>query len=95
MYLLKRSLHKRCSYIANEQHELIEYIALQKRNKDLRAEQKRQLRVKNSTVTQTNFYFGKDNEVVHASLSPAGDKLVVSIASDKSTRKDSDIMPNY
>ena len=83
------------SYIANEQHELIEYIALQKRNKDLRAEQKRQLRVKNSTVTQTNFYFGKGNEVVHASLSPAGDKLVVSIASDKSTRKDSDIMPNY
>ena len=83
------------SYIANEQHELIEYVALQQRNKNLFAEQKRQLRVKNTTVTQTNFYFGKDNEVVHASLSPAGDKLVVSIASDKSTRKDSDIMPNY
>ena len=83
------------SYIANEQHELIEYVALQQRNKNLFAEQKRQLRVKNTTVTQTNFYFGKDNEVVHTSLSPAGDKLVVSIASDKSTRKDSDIMPNY
>jgi dipeptidyl aminopeptidase/acylaminoacyl peptidase len=83
------------SYIANEQQELIEYVALQQRNKNLFAEQKRQLRVKNSTVTQTNFYFGKDNEVVHASLSPAGDKLVVSIASDKSSRKDSDIMPNY
>ena len=83
------------SYIANEQQELIEYVALQQRNKNLFAEQKRQLRVKNSTVTQTNFYFGKDNQIVHASLSPAGDKLVVSIASDKSTRKDSDIMPNY
>ena len=46
-------------------------------------------------MTQTNFYFGKDNQIVHASLSPAGDKLIVSIASDKSTRKDSDIMPNY
>lgn len=83
------------SYIAAEQHDLIEYVALQKRNKDLRAEQKRQLRVKNSTVTQTNFYFGKDNRVVHASLSPAGDKLVVSVAPAKSARKDSDIMPNY
>jgi|TARA_B110000211_G_C14090187_1_gene558578 dipeptidyl aminopeptidase/acylaminoacyl peptidase len=83
------------SYIAAEQHDLIEYVALQKRNKDLRAEQKRQLRVKNSTVTQTNFYFGKDNRVVHASLSPAGDKLVVSVAPAKSARQDSDIMPNY
>tara|TARA_R110000737_G_C14599477_1_gene488847 strand:+ start:38 stop:2503 length:2466 start_codon:yes stop_codon:yes gene_type:complete len=83
------------SYIANEQDELIEYVALQQRNKDLRAEQKRQLRVKNSTVTQTNFYLGKDNEVVLASLSPAGDKLVVSIAPKKPADKASDIMPNY
>jgi len=83
------------SYISTEQHELIEYVALQQRNKDLLAEQKRQLRVKNGTVTQTNFYLGKDNRVVHASLSPAGDKLVVSVASAKLARKDSDIMPNY
>ena len=83
------------SYIAKEQNELIEYVALQKRNKALRAEQKRQLRVKNSTVTQTNFYLGKGNRVVHASLSPAGDKMVVSVAPVKSSRKDSDIMPNY
>ena len=83
------------SYIAKEQNELIEYVALQQRNKDLRAEQKRQLRVKNSTVTQTNFYFGKGNRVVHASLSPAGDKMVVSVAPAKSSRADSDIMPNY
>ena len=83
------------SYIAKEQNELIEYVALQQRNKDLRAEQKRQLRVKNSTVTQTNFYLGKGNRVVHASLSPAGDKLIVSVASAKSARADSDIMPNY
>jgi dipeptidyl aminopeptidase/acylaminoacyl peptidase len=83
------------SYIAKEQNELIEYVALQQRNKDLRAEQKRQLRVKNNTVTQTNFYLGKGNRVVHASLSPAGDKLIVSVAKAKSARKDSDIMPNY
>lgn len=83
------------SYIGNEQNELIEYVALQQRNKELREEQKRQLRVKNSTITQTNFYFGKGNRVAHASLSPAGDKMIVSIAPAKSSRKDSDIMPNY
>ncbi|MGB1261738.1 MAG: prolyl oligopeptidase family serine peptidase [Cognaticolwellia sp.] len=83
------------SYLATEQHELIDYVALQQRNKALRKEQKRQLRVKNSTVTQTNFYLGKDKRVVHASLSPAGDKLVVSVAPAKSARKASDIMPNY
>tara|TARA_B110000467_G_scaffold16954_1_gene14880 strand:+ start:5134 stop:7599 length:2466 start_codon:yes stop_codon:yes gene_type:complete len=91
----EKSRAESSSYIATEQHELIEYIALQKRNKDLRAEQKRQLRVNNSTVTQTNFYLGKDNRVVHASLSPTGDKLVVSVAPEKSARNDSDIMPNY
>lgn len=90
-----KSSDSNMNYLAKEQSELIEYVALQKRNKDLRAEQKRQLRVKNSTVTQTNFYFGKGNRVVHASLSPAGDKMLVSIAPEKSSRKESDIMPNY
>lgn len=83
------------SYIAAEQHNLIEYVALQSRNKALREEQKRQLRVNNATITQTNFYFGADNRVVHASLSPSGDKMLVSIAPDKPSRNDSDIMPNY
>jgi dipeptidyl aminopeptidase/acylaminoacyl peptidase len=83
------------SYIAKEQHQLIEYVALQHRNAKLRKEQKRELRVNNSTVTQTNFYLGKDKKVVHASLSPSGDKLIVSVAPSKSSRKDSDIMPNY
>ncbi|SEL03008.1 Dipeptidyl aminopeptidase/acylaminoacyl peptidase [Colwellia chukchiensis] len=83
------------SYLASEQQQLIEYIALQKRNKDLRSEQQRQLRVSNSTITQTNFYLGKDNKLVHASLSPAGDKLLVSVTANKPSRKNSDIMPNY
>ena len=83
------------SYIANEQYKLIKTIALKQRNQALRAKQKRQLRVKNSTITQTNFYLGEGNTLVNASLSPAGNKLIVSISSDSLESSDNDIMPNY
>ncbi len=83
------------SYLAKEQHKLISYIALQQRNAKLKEEQKNKLTTNNSSIFQRKFYFGKDNRVSHASLSPAGDKLLVSIASAKSSRDKADIMPNY
>ncbi|GAA0820260.1 prolyl oligopeptidase family serine peptidase [Colwellia sp. D2M02] len=83
------------SYLAKEQHKLIDYIALEHRNAKLKQAQKEQLASGNNSISDTNFYFGKDNRVAHASLSPAGDKLVVSIAAAKSSRDSSDIMPNY
>ena len=83
------------SYLAKEQHKLISYIALQQRNSELIEQQKASLAEQNASITTTKYYFGKDNRVSHASLSPAGDKLLVSIAADKSSRDDSDIMPNY
>ena len=83
------------SYLAKEQHKLIEYIALQHRNSELKQTKKERLLAENSAVNDSKFYFGKDNRVAHASLSPAGDKLLVSIASAKSSRDKADIMPNY
>lgn len=83
------------NYLAKEQHKLINYIALQQRNSKLEEQQKASLAKQNASITTTKYYFGKDNRVSHASLSPAGDKLLVSIAADKSSRDDSDIMPNY
>jgi dipeptidyl aminopeptidase/acylaminoacyl peptidase len=83
------------SYLAKEQHKLIDYIALEHRNAKLKQAQKEALAENNSTVAKTEYYFGKDNRVAHASLSPAGDKLFVSITSAKSSRDSSDIMPNY
>jgi len=83
------------SYLAKEQHKLIDYIALQQRNSELKQKQKKRLATENTAVNDTRFYFGKGNRVAHASLSPAGDKLLVSIASAKSSRDKSDIMPNY
>ncbi len=83
------------SYLAKEQHKLIDYIALQQRNTKLKQTKKERLAAENNSVNDTKFYFGKDNRVAHASLSPAGDKLLVSIASAKSSRDKTDIMPNY
>jgi len=83
------------SYLAKEQHKLIGYIALQHKNKQRRAEQKQHLAKENASISETKFYFGKGNIVSHASLSPAGDKLLVSIAAAKSSRDKTDIMPNY
>jgi len=83
------------SYIATEQAQLINYVALQARNKELREDQKEKLKAQNSTITKSEFVLGAGKRLVHASLSPNGDKLIVSLASSKSSRQDSDIMPNY
>ena len=83
------------SYIAKEQAQLINYVALQARNKELREDQKEKLKAQNSTITKSEFVLGAGKRLVHASLSPNGDKLIVSLASSISSRQDSDIMPNY
>ncbi len=90
-----KNVEEAASYLAKEQHKLISYIALQQRNSKLKEQQKADLEKQNDTITTTKYYFGKDNRVSHASLSPAGDKLLVSIAAAKSSRDKSDIMPNY
>jgi dipeptidyl aminopeptidase/acylaminoacyl peptidase len=83
------------SYIGKEQSKLLKYIALTQKNKQLKNEKSEQLKAKNTTITKSEFYFGKGNRVIHASLSPNGDKMVVAIAKSKSSRAASDIMPNY
>lgn len=83
------------SYIAKEQHKLIDYVALQARNKQLKSDQKETLKSKNSTLTKSEFYLGKGKRIAHAVLSPSGDKMIVSLSDGKPYRADSDIMPNY
>jgi dipeptidyl aminopeptidase/acylaminoacyl peptidase/uncharacterized lipoprotein YehR (DUF1307 family) len=83
------------NYLSKEQHKLIDYIALKYRNSELKQNQKNRLAAENKYVNDSKFYFGKDNRVAHASLSPTGDKLLVSITSAKSSRDKTDIMPNY
>ncbi|MBA6357738.1 MULTISPECIES: prolyl oligopeptidase family serine peptidase [unclassified Colwellia] len=83
------------SYIASEQHDLIAYVALKKRNSELRKNQQEKLKAQNATLTKSDFYLGDNKRINHASLSPNGDKLIVSISSGESSQADSDIMPNY
>ncbi len=83
------------SYLAKEQHKLIDYIALQQRNSKLKEQQTTELALQNSSISQVKYYFGIGNRVSHASLSPTGDKLFISITSVKSSRDKTDIMPNY
>ncbi|WDE07167.1 S9 family peptidase [Thalassomonas viridans] len=83
------------TYIGKEQHKLIDYVALQHRNAKLAKQQKDALEKGNKGITKTDFYLGEGNKIVHASLSPAGDKIFVSIADDVPDRYPSDIMPNY
>lgn len=83
------------SYLAQEQHKLIDYIALQHRNAKLEELQHAELISNNKSITDTKYYFGKGNTLRNASLSPSGDKLLISISSAKSSRDKTDIMPNY
>lgn len=83
------------SYIAQEQHKLIDYVSLQARNKSLKNEHKEQLKSKNVTLTKTEFKLGKGMRIAHAVLSPNADKMIVSITKDTPWRAKTDIMPNY
>ena len=83
------------TYIAKEQAKLINYITLKARNTKLRQQQDEKLIKQNQTITNNNFYFGKDKKVSYASLSPTGNYMLVSVTDAKSTRSKSDIMPKY
>ncbi len=89
------SIAEPISYLAKEQHKLIDYIALQHRNAKLQALQNAEITSNNKSVTDTKYYFGKGNTLRNASLSPKGDKLLISISSANASRDETDIMPNY
>lgn len=81
-------------YLAQQQAELIEFIALEQRNAEQHYQAKQQLQAENATVAPKAFYLGKDMHIVAASLSPKADYMLVSVR--KTTqRNDKDIMPNY
>ena len=82
-------------YLAKEQYGLIDYIALKHRNAKLSEQQIEALTNQNNTITNSKYYFGKGNKVSHVSLSPAGDKLFVSISDANTLSSKTDIMPNY
>jgi dipeptidyl aminopeptidase/acylaminoacyl peptidase len=82
------------SFIAQEQAKLIQFIAKKQRIRELQKQQSDALLAQNPTVTNNQYYLGKNKTIRDAVLSPSGKLLVVSVA-DKEERDDSNIMPNY
>ncbi|PKG99666.1 prolyl oligopeptidase family serine peptidase [Paraglaciecola sp. MB-3u-78] len=82
-------------YIAEQQQQLIEVVALKRQQKELRFKREQQLALQNNTLAPADFYFPEDNETVEASLSPNGKWLVLVEQEESSWRDDGDIMPNY
>ncbi|TMO60300.1 S9 family peptidase [Pseudoalteromonas aurantia] len=82
-------------FIAEEQHKLIEYVALTHKNSLDREQRTKALKEQNSTVANSHFYLGKGKALVSASLSPAGDKLIAVVTDKTRWNAETDIMPNY
>ncbi|MBU1308375.1 MAG: DPP IV N-terminal domain-containing protein, partial [Gammaproteobacteria bacterium] len=81
-------------YLAQQQHKLIEFVALEQRNATERHQAQQQLQQQNASLAPQAFYLGKDQHIVSASLSPKADYLLVAVRK-ASKRNDKDIMPNY
>ncbi|MDN7126583.1 S9 family peptidase [Pseudidiomarina sp. 1APR75-33.1] len=82
-------------FVAREQVELIEFVQKERRDRQERADYRAELTNENPSLAPQSFYLGENKQIVAASLSPAGDKLIVAITDPQSWRDDGDIMPNY
>ncbi|MCC5856461.1 MAG: S9 family peptidase [Idiomarina sp.] len=82
-------------YLAREEVELIEYNQVQRRQRQERFDHQSELRRSNPTTSPEPFYLGRNLNVVDASLSPAGDRLIVAVSEPTSWRGESDSMPRY
>ncbi|MEC8376364.1 MAG: prolyl oligopeptidase family serine peptidase, partial [Pseudomonadota bacterium] len=82
-------------YIAEEQQTLIQYIALQRKNRQDRQHASDELAKANNSVAPTPFYFDKSHRLAGISVSPKGNYAVIATTENKATRDDSDIMPHY
>ncbi|MDP4536436.1 prolyl oligopeptidase family serine peptidase [Alkalimonas collagenimarina] len=82
------------SYMAREQHKLIDYVALQHRNQLERHEATEALKQQNPAMPPQSVYVGKNKHIVDASLAPNANYLLVAIREQQAS-SDKDIMPNY
>jgi len=82
------------TYLAKEQHKLIQFIALEHKNATDAFNKKQQIQKQSDVLAPAPVYLDKDQMIVSASLSPAGDKILVALGG-KRERNPKDIMPNY
>ncbi|MDM7860761.1 prolyl oligopeptidase family serine peptidase [Alteromonas sp. ASW11-36] len=82
-------------FIAQEQQELIEYVALQRRQRQEQADYDAQLQAQNNGITAAPFYLTEGHRNVQVALSPNAQYVIVVSTEDTPSRSESDIMPNY
>jgi dipeptidyl aminopeptidase/acylaminoacyl peptidase len=82
------------SYLAREQHKLIQFIALEHKNASDAFALQQQLQQESDVLPPAPIYLGKDVSIDSASLSPKGDKMLIALGG-KRERNPKDIMPNY
>ncbi len=84
------------SYIAKQQHRLINYVAMQQNNAQQREQYQSDLEKADPTLAAKTWYLGDGEKVSEMSLSPDGRYLLLSlIDKNYSWRSEHDIMPNY
>lgn len=83
------------TYMAQEQHKLIQFVALTHKNKTEQFEQQQLVAAQNPALAMTAVYLDKTKRIASASLSPKGDRLLVALADKSEWRDKTDIMPNY
>lgn len=84
------------SYIAKQQHRLIQYVAMQQGNAKKGEEYGNELSKLDPTIAAKAWYLGDKEKVSYLSLSPDGRFVLLSlIDKDYSWRSEHDIMPNY
>jgi dipeptidyl aminopeptidase/acylaminoacyl peptidase len=82
-------------YLAQEQHKLIQFVALEHKNALDLHQQQEAIRKNNSAVAVQPVYLGKDKQISDAALSPDGRRLIVAVAAKTRWNDERDIMPNY
>lgn len=82
-------------FISSEQQQLIDYVALKRRQRQEQADYDAQLQAQNNSVTTPPFYLAKGHRNVQVALSPNAKYAIVVSTEDTPNRSDSDIMPNY
>ena len=82
-------------YIAEEQQALIQYVQTQRVQNAQRFTRQRLFEQRNDAVADSPYYLSKGFKTINASLSPAGNKVLLMIAKDEPSRDKSDIMPHY
>ncbi len=82
-------------YLAQEQHKLIQFVALEHKNALDLHQQQEAIRKNNSTVAVQPVYLGKDKQISDAALSPDGRRLIAAVAAKTRWNDERDIMPKY